>query len=124
MALEKISSQKVQALLKQAGASIRTLSEENRELREKLANREREDRIVKVAKEMEDKGLNDEFDFEQKVAALRSAQDLEATERAVQMTSPQGVKLASAGDMAGGGAGSDNSKAALEMFIATGDAPE
>ena len=127
MALEKISSQQVQALLKQAGTSIRSLTDENQNLKEKLATWVREDRIVKVAQEMDEKGLNNELDFEQKVAALRTADDLEATERAVQMTTPQGVKLASASDTIDGGGGMEpgnQSKAALEMFIATGDAPE
>lgn len=117
--MEKISSKEAQALLKTAATALRELQAENAMLREKQASRELEDRIVKVAQEMENKHLSPELSFEQKVAALRES-DLDVSEQAVKMASPQGVKLASAGDIPGAA----NSQQALEMFIMTGESPE
>jgi hypothetical protein len=91
MAFEKISSKDAAALLKQAGAAIRTLHEKNQELKEKLATRNREDRVEKIAREMEEKGLSPELDLDEKVASLQKAQNLDVTEEAVKMAAPQGA---------------------------------
>ena len=90
MALEKISSKDAAGLLKQAGSAIRSLVDENRELKQKLAAQAREDRVIKIAREMEEKGLNSELDFEEKVASLREAQNLDVTEEAIKLAAPQG----------------------------------
>lgn len=117
--MEKISSKEAQALLKTAATALRKLQAENVQLREKQASRAMEDRIVKVAKDMEDKDLSPELNFDEKVAALRES-NLDVAEQATQWATPQGVKLASTGELPGAA----NSEQALSMFIMTGDSPE
>jgi hypothetical protein len=101
--MQKISSNDAAALLKQAGAAIRTLSKQNQELKDKLAAQERDARVVKIAREMEEKGLSPELDLTQKVAQLRKANNLDVTEEAVKLAAPQGVSLGDVSDTPGTG---------------------
>lgn len=116
--MEKISSEQAGSILKHAGATIRSLVEENSDLKEKVASYRRESRIEKIAKDMEDKGLNNELSFEEKVASLRGSDtSLEVTEEAVKLASPQiGHFQFSDDDIPSGG------QHPFEMFIATGEA--
>jgi len=118
--MEKISQEDARALLKTAGSTIRTLTAEVRALREKVASHDREDRIRSIATEMEQKQLAPEMDFEEKMAALRQAGDLNVTAEAVKLASPQGFHL---GHVADDVLGSD-AESALTTFIMTGDSPE
>lgn len=114
--MQKISSKDASALLKQAGASIRHLVEENQQLKQKLATQDRDRRVVKLAQEMEEKGLNNELTLAEKVAHLRKAPDLDVTEQAVKLASAQGHVL--------GGIDPDepgNSPHPFETFIETGE---
>jgi len=120
--MDKISHQQVQALLKQAGASIRTLTQKYSGALKKVAEFEREDRMRKIAAEMETKHLNADLTYEEKLAQLRTAKDLNVTEEAVKLASPQGIKLGESVD--GEGNGGSDAKGALETFIFQGDAPE
>lgn len=115
--MEKISSNQASSILKQAGTTIRGLVEENRDLRDKVANYQREFRIEKLAKDMEDKGLNNELSFEEKVASLRGSEtSLEVTEEAVKLASPQvGHFQFGDDDIPGGG------QHPFETFISTGE---
>lgn len=117
--MNKISSKDASALLKQAGAAIRSLSKERDNLREKVASFEKQGRVVKIAREMEDKGLQSEMSFEEKVAALDKAENLQVTEEAVKLAAPQNRILARLSDEPGEGASS-----AFEQFILTGETPE
>lgn len=112
----KISSQDASALLKQAGTSIRQLVEENQGLKQKLANQERDRRVVKLAQDMEEKGLNDELSLAEKVAHLRKAPNLEVTEQAVKLAAVQGNVLGNVDDDEPG-----NSQHPFETFIETGE---
>jgi Skp family chaperone for outer membrane proteins len=114
-AMQKISSKDVQTILKQAGAAIRHLTGENKRLTEKLAADQKERRIVKLAQEMEQKGLNSALSFEEKVAELKGA-NLDVTEQAVKLAAPN-MKLASVSDDATSGTG----VTAFENFILTGE---
>ena len=119
--MSNISSKDAQGVLKQAASAIRTLEDENRRLKEKVASQEREDRIQKIARDMEEKNLSDELSFEEKVAALRESKDLRVTEEAIKYAAPQGRLL-------GGPAGDDDTPSggtsAFEHFIMTGESPE
>lgn len=117
--MHKISSGEAASLLKQAGAAIRTLTSERIELRQKLAAYERRERAEKIAREMEEKGLQDDLTFEQKVAAIQKAQNLDVTEEAVKLAAPQGRVFGNVGDDQPG----SNGVSALEHFIATGEDP-
>lgn len=87
--MQKISTKSAAGLLKQAGAAIRTLTSKNQELQEKLAAKDKEERVVKIARTMEENGLNGETTFEEKVAMLREAPNLDVTEEAVKLAAPQ-----------------------------------
>jgi len=118
--MDKISQADAKALLKQAAATIRNLLDERDDYRTKLAARDTDDRIRKIAQEMETKSLNPDMTFEEKVASLREAGDLDVAEQAVKMASPQGFGLGGMGDIPSGG----DSASALNTFIMTGEAPE
>jgi len=120
--VEKISHGEVQALLKQAGAAIRDLVQNSATLQEKVAFYESEDRIRGIAQSMEEKNLSADLSFEEKLAALRTAKNIEATEEAVKMASPQGFHIGNAAE--GPSVSDGDSRAALEMFITSGDSPE
>ena len=92
-------------------ASIRTLIEkvaslesENVRLQEKLAEYERDHEISALAQEMEDKGLNADMTFEEKVASLRGHAHLESVKEAVKLAAAGGIQLADVSDRPGAGA--------------------
>ena len=116
--MQKINSQDVKSLLKTAGAAIRSLKKENGVLNTKLAARQREDRVVKIARDMEEKGLSTDMDFEEKVASVRNAKNLDVTEEAVKMAAPQGRRIGGLGEV-----DSPGSASALESYIMTGEDP-
>jgi len=112
--MQKISSKDAQGILKQAAVAIRHLTAENQRLNEKLAAGQKEQRIVKLAQEMERKGLNAELSLDEKVAQLRDA-NLDVTEEAVKIAAPN-MKLGSpAEDLVGAGLST------FENYIMTGE---
>lgn len=113
--MKKISSNDAAALLKQAGAAIRALCAERSTLMSKVAQFEHRDRVEKIARDMEEKGLSSDLDFHQKVAAISRATNLSVTEEAVKLAAPQGNVLGSLGDL------SSNSTSAFEHFVMTGE---
>lgn len=115
--MQKISSRDAAALLKQAGAAIRNLVKENGVLQEKLATQKRDQRIVKIAREMEQKGLSSELSLAEKVATLKKAQNLDVTEQAVKLAAPQGQAFGSVSEVPGNGG-----QHPFESFIMTGEA--
>jgi hypothetical protein len=117
--MNKISSQDVQALLKTAAMTVRVQDEEIVSLREKVASFEKKDRMVKIAREMEEKGLHAELNFDEKLAHLREAQDLSITEEAVKMASPQHGVLGSVSDKPGSGG-----LHPFEQYLSTGEVEE
>lgn len=115
--MSNISIDDAKGVLKEAGGAIRTLTQENDELKQKLAAHQREDKIVKIARDMEDMSLAEEFTFEEKVAHLREAKDLDVTVEAIKLAAPQGNLLGEADDDVPG-AGAQSS---FEHFILTGE---
>jgi len=115
--MQKISSQDAASLLKQAGAAIRTLKDERDDLREKVASFEKRERMEKIARDMEEKGLSQDLTFEQKVAALEKAPDLRVTEEAIKLAAPQGRGFGSLSDTP------SSTSTPFEHFIMTGEDP-
>lgn len=113
--MQKISSRDAAALLKQAGSAIRAAVQENRQLKEKLANQARDARVIKLAREMEEKGLMGETSLAEKVAHLRKVENLEVTEQAVKLAAPQGKLFGDLGEVPG------SSDHPFEVFINTGE---
>lgn len=83
---------------------VASLEQENHGLRTKLASIEHNTRVSELAREMEDKGLNVEMTFEEKVAHLRGQANLENVMEAVKMASAGHVRLADVSDHPGTGA--------------------
>ena len=115
MPMHKVSSKDAAALLKQAGAAIRNLVKEKNELQQKLAAQTRDQRVIKIARDMESKGLSSELSLAEKVATLRKAPNLNVTEQAVKLAAPQGRAFAVVSEVPGGGSHP------FESFIMTGD---
>lgn len=115
MPMHKVSSKDAAALLKQAGAAIRNLVKERDSLQQKLAAQARDQRVVKIAREMESKGLSSELNLAEKVATLRKAPNLDVTEQAVKLAAPQGRSFAVVSEVPGNGVHP------FESFIMTGE---
>lgn len=95
--MDKISNVQLGQMMKVAASSIRTLSEENQQLKEKVAQFEHQAHVEKVASLMEEKGLQPELSFDEKVEALSRKDNLDVIEQAVGLSAPQ-LKLASVHD--------------------------
>ena len=82
---------------------IANLEHENESLRKQLVQIERNAQIADIANSMEEKGLNADMTFEEKVAHIRSARDIENVREAVQMASSGYIKIADVSDAPGRG---------------------
>lgn len=105
--MNKVSAAQAGQMMKLAAENLRALSEENTglksendELKTKVASFERRERAEKIAKTMENKGLESELSFEEKVAGLLKRDNLDVIEEAVGMSAPQ-MKIASVHEDAG-----------------------
>ncbi len=119
--MNKLSSTKTAALLKQAGATLRMVAKERDVALAKIAAYQRNDRVKQIARDMEEKGLSSDLSYEEKVAAVGKSKDLRITEEAVKMAAPQGHILGNLGDHPGNGDGGSTSR--LETYILTGEDP-
>jgi ABC-type antimicrobial peptide transport system ATPase subunit len=111
----KLSSEDVKATLAQVGPALRALSEENQSLREKVASYQKRERVEKIAQTMQEKGLNPDTTFQQKVAALMQRTDLSVIESAIDMSAPQ-IKLAEVSDTPGN---PSDARSAFEIGLMT-----
>lgn len=121
--MRKISNVQAGQMMKMAAENLRALSEENQGLREKVAVYEKRERAEKIASVMEDKGLEPELSFDEKVDGLLKRDDLEVVEQAVGMSAPQ-MKLASVHEEGiatpedGGGSSDEEGSSAAANFAA------
>lgn len=95
--MEKISHAQLGQMFKTAADTIRTFSEENQQLKEKVAAFEKKERAEKIALAMEEKGLQPELTYQDKVAGLLRRENLDVVEEAVGFSAPQ-TKFASVHD--------------------------
>lgn len=121
--MDKISHVQLGEMLKTAGASITSLLEEKKglqeqveELESKVAHFEHKEKAEKIAHQMEEKNLQPELSFSEKVAGLVGRDNLEVVEEAVKLSAPQ-VKLASVSDE--GAMLIDSDDAAANVFAAS-----
>jgi len=115
--MSEIGLQEAGAFLKTAGDTIRALVKLSQDQKARLEEYEKIARVEKIARQMEEKGLSPEMDFEEKLAALSQAADLDVQEAAVKMATPQGFDLGGPSDQPGAG------MSGLEHFIIHGDDP-
>ena len=90
----KISSEEVSAVSARGAIAIRTLTQkvaslevEKAGLLEKVAEHEREKEINAIASDMEEKGLNADLTLDEKIAHIRTSEDLNRVREAVKMAS-------------------------------------
>ena len=95
--MNKISQAQTGQMMKLAGQSLRALSEENQDLKTKVAHYEKKERAEAIAIRMQEKGLEPELSYAEKVAGLLTRDNLAVVEEAVGMAAPQ-MKLASVHD--------------------------
>lgn len=126
--MDKISGAQAQELLKVAAQNVRSLSKDNQELvtqrdglLSKIAHFEKKERAEKIANLMEEKGVQTELSFSEKVASLLSGErDLAVVEEALHMGAPQ-IKVASVDEdsnVAVPGADDTEGQAAAANFLA------
>jgi hypothetical protein len=84
--------------LRKLASRVQELERDNQQLQAKVASYERADRIRDIASVMEDRGLNIELTFEEKVASLAACADLDRVEEAVKMASSGSLNLPSVTD--------------------------
>jgi SepF-like predicted cell division protein (DUF552 family) len=82
---------------------VASLEADKTGLVEKLASMERNREIEIIAKDMEEKGLNAELTFEEKIASIRNHRDLENVKEAVKMASSGEIRIANVSDLPGPG---------------------
>lgn len=92
----------VPQVLEQVPTVLRALSEENQVLKEKVAFYQKRERVEKLASDMENKNLDPESTYDQKVEKLMLTpeDEVDVVERAVDLSAQQ-VKLASLSDHPG-----------------------
>lgn len=102
--MDKISAAQAGQIIKVAAENLRLLSaanqelaEQNRDLLTKVASYEHQARAVRIAQEMQDKGLEPDTSIEEKVANLVQRNNLDVLEEAVRLNAPQ-TKIASVVD--------------------------
>lgn len=116
--MDKVSSEKVAAVLKDAAAALRAQHARITELEEKVASHDRRDRASKVATAMREKGLETDGSVESLISRLEKAAEenkLDVIEAAVDMYGPNmGSKIAQLTDdnRKGSSGGSD-----LERYL-------
>lgn len=99
--MNKISNAQASQLMKTAAENLRALSEDNKakdalisEQKEKIAHFEKKAHAERIAEIMEEKGINPEVSFKDKVAGIMTRDDLKVLEEAVNLNAPQ-IKIAS-----------------------------
>lgn len=120
--MKKVSQAQTGQMMKLAAENLRALSARNQELETQVAHYERKDHAEKVAHAMEEKGLETDLSFQDKVTNLMKRDDLRVVEAAVNMTAHQ-TKFASVHEdsrvaVVDGGGQSDDSSAATNAFEA------
>jgi hypothetical protein len=121
--MEKISNEQIAEVLADASSTLRALHAENTDLKDKLASKERRDRVTKLASEMHRKGLELDTDVETLVSRLeetaKEAGKLETIENAVDLVGPDmGTKIGQAShNPTHDGEGRSSNSSDLERFI-------
>ena len=92
--MNKFSNAEVGQVMQLTAGTLRALSEENQELKTKVAQFERHSQAEKIASAMEEKSLQPELSFNEKVVGLLGRDDLDVVAQAVSLSAPQ-MKLAS-----------------------------
>ena len=114
--MSNVNSTQAGLMMKVAAENVRALSQENQELKTKVAHYEKRARAEQIAARMEEKGLEPELTMQDKIAGLLKRDDLSVVEEAVSMSASQ-MKLASvSGDERVAVEGDDTGSSASDAF--------
>ena len=97
---------------------VEGLREKNAELEAKVASYERGEQARKLATAMEEKGLNADMTFDEKVASISSYEDLDAIDTAIKMAGSGNIGLPKVTQDIPGRGG--DSKSSLHSFFVHG----
>ncbi len=109
--MNKLSSTKVAEVLAQVPVALRAQAEEIASLKEKVAHYEKRDRVVKIASAMQQKNLDPETSYDDKIENLMGSDNLDVVEKAIELSAPQ-VKLAALSDHHGNPSNAEDAFAA------------
>lgn len=120
--MEKISSATATSVLVKAASDLRQLSQRNRQLEARCQYLEKQARCRNITERLHARGIDTDLEPGEKIAELMelSDHDLFATEKAVDMVTPGGVKLASVSHTPGADRARPGQR--LESFLMTGSA--
>jgi len=94
--MNKLSSSDVRNILSDVPGILRSLNEKCASLQEKLAYYEKKERVIKIATAMQEKNLNPDISYQDKVETLMNYNDhkLDVAEEAVSIN-PRQIELGS-----------------------------
>lgn len=98
--MNKLSSTKVAEVLAQVPTALRAQQEQIAELKEKIAHYEKVERVTKIASAMQQKNLDPDTTYDEKIETLMGRDDLDVYEKAIDLAAPQ-IKLAALSDHPG-----------------------
>jgi hypothetical protein len=114
--MEKLSNVQIGQMMKVASDGLRALSEELVSAKTKLAHFERKERAEKIATQMEEKSLNSDLSFEEKVAHLMGQENLDVIEQAVGMSNTNMNSFSLTDKVAHVGDGSSETDVLVDAF--------
>lgn len=105
------------ALIRELSTKVASLTDENHSLREKIAGMERDQQVRAIAADMEEKGLNADLSFDEKIAHIQKHTNLSQVQEAVKMASSGSIRIATVTAKPGKGGAVDG----LTEFCLTGN---
>jgi len=122
MTMRKISAATASAVLEKAASDLRSLALRNEELEARNYYLEKHARCREITERLHHRGIDTELEPGEKVAELMEMplDELFAVEKAVDMVTPGGVKLASVSHTPGADRARPGQR--LETFLMTGSA--
>jgi hypothetical protein len=121
--ITKLGSSQIAAVTARASKVTRALADENAQLREKnaslvaeISSYQRRDQVRKLASQMEEKGLNADMTFDEKVASIFSYEDLGAVQEAIKLAGSGNIGLPEVTDDLPG-RGSDAQQSLHSYFV-------
>ena len=122
MSFQKTTAASASAVLTKAASSLRSLASRNAQLEQRNSFLEKQARCRDITERLHQRGIDTELEDGEKIAELMELpeSELSAVEKAVDMVTPGGVKLASVSHTPGADGARPGQR--LETFLMTGSA--
>ena len=112
-----LNASQVTAVISEVPSVLRAQQAKIAELADKVAGYEKRERVEKLARLLEDKGLMADASFEEKVASLNQQQSLDTVEEAIKMSAPRMDLALSSGTDSGHSIGGETTSQATQHFV-------